>query len=336
MSDRQQAAEWYLLIQDAAGVFRVVSRNGQPLDWRPLSNVFRGARLRAATRLAGESIYTGVAAVGAGFAAPVIAPGCDGIRAVLLSFQDPDPTDVPLIALWHWSFTRERRPPLLRMSAGAAQLWGLEDDRPVRGPVDFYRSIVSLGDVLSHLSFLYESPADSRRRSPLTLVNSVGQTGVVQSFEVVRRSSDGSRAITGVAWRSRDSETATVASGAADAAACRLLTVGGPLAVVTDMRSDCHPYIVKWISTRPAQMAHGLSEGVATSSLHPADIERLQAYCTNEASRQNPSVATVLQNLRVGRGDGAGWLSCSAVGYQVARSSHPSIWLWALRPDAEN
>lgn len=327
---RSGNSDWYLVVRGGDGVLRIVARNGSAVNWRPLSNVFRGPRLRVAQRLVDAAMSTAEPVSGAGFAAPVHLCGVEPTVA-LLSLCDPNPPRIPTILLWRWEFRRGQLPPVLHMSSSAAAVWGVSERTGNCGPADFYSGVANLQEVLPHLRFLYEAPPSSMRRSTITLADRRGSHGTIEAYEIVQQVSGG-RVVTGLGWSPEEEAGCDVLSPrSVDAAAWEVLVRADSerLVVAADMRFPHYPYVVKWISLPPEEMAMGLSQGVDQPVLHPDSIDRLSRYAATEAHRSPRNCPPLLHGIRV-RSEHDDWIRGSGRGFQIGANVYPSLWLWVL------
>lgn len=329
----------------------ILAEGGRARDFRRVANSLRGAaqllveELIAEVRRSGQTEQRQVSApastvLGATIAAaPVKGIGGSVFAVQLAPTADQAERRAAELAVWEWEIGLEDLPPRLWLDERFLDLTGTDAqarDRSVHGPygpVDFFRPVVRLRDVLH----LWQG---------LKTVK-VGDTG---SGRVVVRTSTGE--YRQLHWSQRCVQTdagprvrgiARDVTGDADpidmhvdliemALVDKLLHLrdrgeeGSPgvFAAVGDYTYPYAPTIIKWLTSYVPTLGHGVSTG-QTPGIHPATLMKIPGWL--EQSKRGP----VTGEGMVRRG-GGGWLQAVFHGDVLDRNMFPTIGVMIVYP----
>lgn len=324
----QENDEWFLVVRDAADELRVVAKNGDPVEWRRLTNVLRGWKFKAAQELVEECARTGAVVVARGFAAPVLGPDGKTPHAFLVSLDSPQSAGVPVVGSWTWEFADADAPPVLHFSDAALDLLGValdHRDRTLYGPADFFTRTIRLADILTHTAFLYDSPTGATRNARTPFRSDEGTAQDLFVSEVV--TGDGStRVIRGLAWAAAATDPLQRTIEISDnELAVLLANNSNQLVLIGDIRFTTAPYVLKWVTPHPPGIGHGASTGQAPG-LHPDDLGKLIEYVFMLGTLGPEDEIPEIADVRVRRA-GGGWMNGRGKGFRLDPDHFPTIWV---------
>ncbi|WP_045824992.1 hypothetical protein [Williamsia herbipolensis] len=326
--NEQVNGDWFLVARDGAGELRVVSRNAEPVEWRRLTNVLRGWKLKAAQNLIAICDETGAPAAGQGYAAPVMDPSDKTAHAFLVSLESANPAGVPAVGTWTWDFSDTAVPPVLHFSADALELLGVSldhRDRTLYGPADFFTRSIRFADILTHTSFLYDAEPNSTRNARTAFRADNGELRDLYMSEVVDVTGD-AQVIRGLAWAVEDADPRQRSIGIADTELAILLANNSDqLVLIGDIRFTTAPYVLKWVTPHPPGIGHGASTGQAPG-LHPDDLGKLVEYVMLLGTLAADDPVPEISGIRVRRA-GGGWMIGRGRGFRPDHEHFPTIWV---------
>lgn len=330
-----ERVDHYLVVRDNTGELRVVGKNGAAVDWRRVSNVFRGPAHLVAKSVVTECLDTvlAVTASDGATAKPVRRPPGvgTGAAAVLYSEQNSDATMWMHVGSWEWRSVQADLPPVLHLSQDSLDLLGVAQDhrdRNIYGPADLFSRTHDLGGIVAQMAFVCEAVPGETRSARALIKNDDGNT---RSMCVAEQSIaiDGQRSVRGLMWETAGTTPGETASDSLNMnLATVLATNSDQFVAIGDARFPLAPIVLKWVTPHPPGIGHGASTG-QTPGFHPDDVGRVIEYVRLVSERAPDNAPPTLNGIRLRRA-GGGWMRGEARAFLIDPEHFPTIWVALL------
>jgi len=326
----------------------ILAEGGRDCDFRRLSKSLRGAAqhlvhdLVMEVRDSGETRQQQVNSVAAAVLGPTIAAApVTGIGGTVFAVQvAPTAAEAEQraggLAAWEWEIGLENLPPRLWLDQRWLDLTGtaLEfRDRVVMGPVDFFRPIVRLRDVLQIWQGLRTVKVGDTTSNRTIARTSTGELRQIQWAQRCVQTDAGPR-VRGVCRDVADeSDPAQMHMDLIEMALIDKLMhlhdkpgdgSPGVFAAVGDHTYQNAPTIIKWLTPYIPTIGHGVSTG-QTPAIHPDTLLKIPGWL--EQSKAGP-----ITDVGMTRRGGGGWLQVVFHGDILDRELFPTIGVMIVYP----
>lgn len=326
----------------------VLAEGGRDRDFRRLSNTLRGTAqhlvddMVAEVRRTGRTVQRQVSApASAVLGETVAAAPVEGIGGSVFAVQLAPTTKeaegrAAKLAVWEWEIGLQDLPPRLWLDERFLDLTGTDAqfrDRVVFGPVDFFRPIVRLRDVLyiwQGLKTVKVGDTSSGRVVART------STGDLRQLHWAQRcvDTDAGPRVRGVCRDvTADSDPTDMAVDLIETALIDKLMhlqdrpgedSPGVFAAVGDHTYPTAPTIIKWLTPYIPTIGHGVSTG-QTPAIHPDSIAKIPGWL--EESKKGP-----INDVGMTRRGGGGWLQVAFHADILDRTAFPTIGVMIVYP----